>query len=113
VNKTHDKYGTLIPGTDSPIGQLGAIAQAVDQLKVQSDRILEWYLTPDARLVGGTACDLGRGLDEVRRFTQELKGVRFAGDVEECETISYLDDPAFVRAVRDVINQYREERKKR
>jgi hypothetical protein len=107
------KYGPVYPGTEIPTGQLGYVAAAVDRLKAQSDRILEWYLKPNACLDRGGDINLQVGLDVVASFTEQLKCVRFKGEVEECETVSYLDDPAFVKAVRDVINTYREERKKR
>jgi hypothetical protein len=103
-----------MPGTDAPVGTLGAIPRAIDELKVEGDRILVGYLD-DSTLEGTLTCgELDRILYAIRSTTEELRKVRFCrATPEECSTVSYLDDPAFVRAVRDVINQYREERKRK
>ena len=112
--KHEGKYGPTMPGTDSPVGLLGAIPCAIDELQKQGARILAGYMESSALEETIPCGELDRILCAVRGLTEELSKVRFyRATPPECSTTSYLDDPAFVRAVREIINQYREERKRR
>jgi len=109
-----EKYGPVYPGTKMPIGTLGVICEEIDKLKVESDRILKRYLENRSDLLHTITCEeMDKLVSEIRFAVEQLKRIRFMDPVPECASTSYLDDPAFVQAVREIIIQWRAEHKKR
>jgi len=74
--------GPTYPGTDHPVGILGAICKEIDKLSLESNRVLEGYLT-NTRV---TETPTGGELDEILKHTREsirqLERVKFP---KQCE----------------------------